>query len=287
MSTPKLHQSTEHVVWLAPDDRTDRPIIGAVAGTRGTLIVEAGNSPAHLKLFLNEFAMLGLAPPRFLTATHWHWDHVFGASALDVPFMSHRETRDVVAHMATLDWSDEALDRRVREGSEIEFCRDMMKKEFSETERLALEIRVPDIAFATQVELDLGGVTCQIVNVGGDHGADNSVVYVPEDKLLFAGDCTAENYYQPPVHYTSEKLFPLLDRLLAFDVELYLFGHNSEVVGREEMCAYAERLKIIGKTVEHLGGQREAIMAELLTLLASELSEDDLESMSSFIAGLA
>ncbi len=70
MTTSKLHHSTKHVYWLDPDESTDRPIIGAVAGTRGSLIVEAGNSPAHLKLFLDEFSRFDLAPPAFLTATH-------------------------------------------------------------------------------------------------------------------------------------------------------------------------------------------------------------------------
>ena len=286
MNHSKLHHSTEHVYWLEPDDRSDRPIIGAVAGSEGSLIVEAGNSPAHLKLFFDEFEKFDLAPPTFLTATHWHWDHVFGASALDAPFIVHRETRDMLANMARLEWSDEALDRRVEDGSEIEFCRDMMKKELSEVERSALEIRIPDVAFATEVELDLGGVSCQIINVGGNHGSDNSVVYVPEDKLLFLGDCTYEAYYNGPVQYNTRKLFPLLDRLLEFDAEIFLFAHSPEPMGKEEMCAYTSRLKMIGRTVERFEGRRDAIMTELQMLFASALSEDDLEYMNSFIAGL-
>ena len=286
MAASKLHHDTEHVFWLDPDERTDRPIIGAVVGTRGSLIVEAGNSPAHLKLFLGELTTLDLAPPSFLTATHWHWDHVFGASALAVPFITHRKTRDMLAEMASLDWSDDALDLRVATGREIEFCRNMVKKEFSEAERLALEIRIPDITFTTQIELDLGGVSCQLLNVGGDHGPDNSVVYVPEDKLLFLGDCMYEAFYSGPVHYSTKKLFPLLERLLAFDADMYLFAHSQELMSHEDMRSYAARIKMIGSAVERLAGRRDLIISDLQQRFSSPLSEDDLEYLDSFIAGL-
>ncbi len=126
---PVLHHTTPHVVWLSPDERTDRPILGAVTGQNATLIVGAGNSPAHADLFLGELSKVQIAPPRFLALTHWHWDHVFGSAAFNLPTFASMETRRKVAEMASLDWSDEALDRRVAEGVEIAFCRDMQMVE--------------------------------------------------------------------------------------------------------------------------------------------------------------
>lgn len=173
MSPSNLNPISPNVYWLSPDDRTDRPILGAIAGEYRTLIVDAGNSPAHANLFLSELATLDLVPPAFLALTHWHWDHVFGTSAINLPTFAHTETKRIVAEMSRLDWSDEALDRRVEEGVEIEFCRDMIKAELPD--RTRLRIKPPDIAFTTRIELDLGGVTCHIVHVGGDHTADSSI----------------------------------------------------------------------------------------------------------------
>ena len=38
---PALRQVTDRVYWSVPDPRTDRPVMGAVSGERGTLIVDA------------------------------------------------------------------------------------------------------------------------------------------------------------------------------------------------------------------------------------------------------
>lgn len=127
-----------HVHWLSPASTTDRPVLGVIHGTLGTLVVEAGNSAAHAELLLREIAQAGIAPPDFVTLTHWHWDHVFGTATLDLPTFSHIETQRVVREMADYDWSDGALDRRVETGVEVAFCRDMIKAELPDRSDLML-----------------------------------------------------------------------------------------------------------------------------------------------------
>ncbi|HOG47967.1 MAG TPA: MBL fold metallo-hydrolase [Anaerolineae bacterium] len=280
----RLNRIGSHVYWLPPDDTTDRPILGAVVGARGTLIVDAGNSPAHANLLLCELARLGVAPPRYVALTHWHWDHVCGTSASDVPILASRETRRVVAAMAELDWSDQALERRVREGNEIEFCRSMMCAELPD--RSGLVIRPPDLSFDGEVALDLGGVTCRMVHVGGDHGADCSVVYVEGDRVMFLGDCLGDDLYHGAPAYTVDRLFPLLDRLLGFGAEWYLEAHDPEPVSAQQMAEDAATLRTIGRTVQRIGRDREAILAALPALLGGPLSEDHCACVDSFLAGL-
>jgi glyoxylase-like metal-dependent hydrolase (beta-lactamase superfamily II) len=84
LAQQRLNQISHHVHWLSPDSATDRPVVGAVAGARGTLVVDAGNSPAHAQLLLRELAGRGVAPPAFVALTHWHWDHVFGTYVLNL-----------------------------------------------------------------------------------------------------------------------------------------------------------------------------------------------------------
>ena len=213
-----------HVYWLSPDSTTDRPTLGVVAGSRGSLLVDAGNSVAHAHVLLHEIERRNLATPKFLMLTHWHWDHVFGATALWLPAFAYIETQRVVRVMAQLDWGDAALDQRVADGIEIAFCHDMLKAELPD--RSNLVIRPPDIAFDARVEIDLGGVTCHIAHVGGDHAPDASIVYIPEDKIMFVSDCLGDDLYHGPRRCTTTNLFALLDRLLAYDVAYYLDGHS-------------------------------------------------------------
>jgi glyoxylase-like metal-dependent hydrolase (beta-lactamase superfamily II) len=272
-----------HVYWLSPDSTTDRPVLGVVHGTRGRLVVDAGNSPAHAELLLREIAQAGIAPPTFVALTHWHWDHVFGTSMLDLPTLAHAETQRVVSEMAHLDWSDVALDWRVETGVEIAFCRDMIKAELPD--RTGLTLRPPEIAFAEQMTLDLGGVTCQIVHVGGDHAADSTIIYAPDDRIVFLGDCIYPDIYHVTRRYTTQRLFPLLDRLLAFDATCYLAGHNPEPMSRAALVEEATLLKTIGGVVDEHGPEREAILVELQRTIAGPVEEDHVELVDLFLAG--
>jgi glyoxylase-like metal-dependent hydrolase (beta-lactamase superfamily II) len=284
MTLHQLYQISPHVHWLSPDSTTDRPVLGAISGERGTLLVDAGNSPAHAQTMLDALAARGVSEPIFLALTHWHWDHVFGAATVDLPTFAHHETARIVRAMADLDWSDAALDRRVADGIEIAFCRDMMKLELPD--RSDLIIRPPEISFRTEVEIDLGGVTCQIIHVGGDHAHDASVVYIPQDKVLFLGDCVADDLYHGPRRCTTAALFPLLDRILAFDADFYLSGHSPDAQTRAQLAEEADLLKTIGRTVEETGPDRAAMLAKLPTVLGVPLDDDHIDIADAFIAGL-
>lgn len=284
MNQSRLNQITDHVYWLSPDARTDRPVLGAIMGKYGALIVDAGNSPAHAALLLDDLSKIDGAHPKYVVLTHWHWDHVFGMAAFDVPVIAHQETKRVVEQMAQMDWSDAALDRRVQEGSEIEFCRDMMKIELPDRSHLGL--RSPDISFVNQVEFDLGGVTCLIKHVGGDHSDDSSIVYIPGDNVVFLGDCLYEDLYHGPGNYTTRKLFPLIEELLNCNADYYLFGHESEPMPQAQMIKFASVLKSIGRKVDQLGEQRELILKWAEETIGKSSDEDYVGLVDAFLAGL-
>ncbi len=111
--------------WLSPENTTDRPLLGVIAGAHATLIVDAGNSPAHAHVLLEHIAATRLPAPRYLVITHWHWDHWFGAAACNLPTIAHIATQRILAAQTTWDWSDAALDARVAAGTEIAFCSEM------------------------------------------------------------------------------------------------------------------------------------------------------------------
>lgn len=284
MKQSSLNRISEHVYWLAPDATTDRPTLGAIVGQQATLMVDAGNSPTHAHLFLGELAKLDLAKPQYVVLTHWHWDHVFGASAFEVPIFAYEETQRVMEDMAQLDWSDEALDRRVEEGTEIEFCRDMIKAEWPD--RTKLRLKPPDVSFASRLEFNLGGVRCQVKHVGGDHASDSSIVYVLEDNIVFLSDCLYEDLHHGPRNYTIPKLFPLIDEVMSYEADYYIWGHHPEPMPKTEMMEFTGLLKSIGAQVERTGNHRGLILRELEGITGKSLEDDALEIVDAFLAGL-
>ncbi len=280
----KLNQLSDHVYWLPPDASTDRPVLGVVVGRRGSLLVDAGNSPAHARLLLSEIERLGLASPRFAVLTHWHWDHVFGTAALALPTFASAETQRIVRHMAGLDWSDAALEARVAAGEEIEFCRDMIKAELPD--RRGLVIVPPEIAFTGEVVLDLGGVHCQLIHVGGDHAADSVVVCVPEERALFLSDAISPNLYHRPPCYTRERVIALFDQLLACPADTYLAGHAPQPMSRADIADYGQQLRRAADVVQQHYPNKEASLAALEATVGRPLTADEREDIDLFLAGM-
>lgn len=285
MQEDKLTQLTGKVYYLPHYSATDRPVLGVVAGRDGCLVVDAGNSPAHAALLRRECEALGLGPLKYLALTSWHWDHVFGAAALDLPTFAHRETARRMAEMAALSWSDDALAARVAAGTEIAFCSEMMKLELTAADRAALTVPTPTATFDTAVEVDLGGVTCRIEHVGGDHDPGSAVVHVPEEGVLLLGDCLGSDIYGGPEPvYTRAKFFPLVERVLSYPARLYVEGHGDPRT-REEVEAWLFPLLTIGELARRFCDKRERIAERFQQEYGRPLSQDELTDLDCFLAG--
>ena len=87
--------------------------------------------------------------------------------------------------------------------------------------------------------------------------------------------------------YTSGKLFPLLDKLLSYDVTFYLEGHDPQPASRSAFRDMAKRMKTIGQTVERIGRNREKIIATLTATSGQTPDEDSLYLVDTFLNGLA
>ena len=262
-----------HVDRFTPDERTDRPVLGAIRGADGTLVIDAGASPAHLAAFASELEAHGRPPVVAIALTHWHWDHSFGAGALDVPVIAGEATAAGVAVQAGYAWDATSLRQRVADGRELAFSLPHLLAEYTEAERTALEIVVPGETFTGSREVDLGGTVVHLVEVGGDHAADSVVVWEPADRVLFTGDALYQCLWGDPPYLTVPGMRGLLARLAAFDPAFVLEGHDEHV---HDASAWVARIAELGRAcdlVEQRGAdaRREAAgdedLAELVGFL--------------------
>jgi len=278
MPETSLSQITEHVYWMSPG-QPDRPSLAAIAGTRHTLMLDAGASDAHARLFLDALARANVAKPHMVALTHWHWDHVFGAVTLDIPVIASAATSDQLAVLAGYEWSDHALDQRVASGAEIRQCADDIKVELPAPR--AVHIVRPTLVFQSTLEVHLGDVTVLIQQVGGDHAADSCVMYIPEDKVLFLGDCLYDAIYAPVRHYTPRNLLPLLDTVTAFEADYHIEGHLDHVMARAEFDALVTKMRKAESLVKRFGSVEPAALAQI------DPSDEDMGYfVRAFIAGL-
>ncbi|MCZ8518536.1 MULTISPECIES: MBL fold metallo-hydrolase [Paenibacillus] len=274
----------ERFWYQTPVSETDRPILGMVAGSERTLMIDAGNSGAHAQYFLEELAARGVPAPGFVVLTHWHWDHIFGLAALREGTVSIASalTKEEMAKLVPFSWSDEAIDRRVEEGIEIEFCAAAIKKEFAEDRDI--EIALPVCTFENRMTVDLGGVTCILQHVGGDHAGDSVVVYIPEERILFLGDCIYPDIYAKRRQYTPENILALAAVLESFEADTYVLSHwkpVSRAEFREEMAL----LKAMARLTESFGSDAAGMRAAYEKEKGRALLEEELETLEYFVNG--
>jgi len=276
----ELVRLSEHILFLPPDHETDRPLLAAIVGAEKTLLVDAGNSSRHAGLFLNQLKSLNLQG-HWLVITHHHWDHVFGLSEFNMPIISHHNTRDKIKELQTLSWTDDALEQRVKEKTQTSFSAENIKKALGTKRNITIPL--PDITYAEKLMVDLGEVSCLIEHVGGDHAYDSSIVYIPEEKVLFLGDSMYANTMN--WSYTTEKTLKLIQKLEQYDAEFCFLSHQEIPLTKAEYRHELALLKNVAILTKELNGDQTAISEELANRFQRSLSEDEIETIGFFLNG--
>ncbi|MBU8908747.1 MBL fold metallo-hydrolase [Desertibacillus haloalkaliphilus] len=277
-----VQKLSNRLLYLPPYQKTDRPILAAVVGDEQTLLIDAGNSSRHAKRFKEQLASYHVSGD-LLALTHWHWDHVFGLYEMDMPSIANVITSDKINELQKFSWEDKPLDERVEAGIEIPFCADAIKLELGSKR----EVIIPDptIIFEKQLKLNLGGITCIIEHIGGDHSPDSNLLYIPEEKALFLGDCLYANMYAEKWHYTIEKMSKLLEAIKGYDAEIYFLSHHPAPLTKAKFASFVSILETSARLTKKHEGDLEKIKTDMSAYFEREVTEDDVEIITYFVNG--
>jgi glyoxylase-like metal-dependent hydrolase (beta-lactamase superfamily II) len=194
----KLQQVSGRV-WLYPPDPDPEAIRASVAlivGDNGSVLVDAGNSPAHAREIQQAITAAGLPLPSTLVYTHHHWDHTWGASAWgDIEIVAHASATEILRAEAARPWSHQYLRDQVTENPKL--GPSFRARALAMPDWDGFTIRLPDTIFEETAELRYG---VQVRHVGGSHAPDSAVVVVPDSGVILLGDC----YFPPPFHLREE-----------------------------------------------------------------------------------
>lgn len=269
--------------YMTPVAETDRPILGVVVGETHTLLIDAGNSESHVTDLLTAMEAKGLKRPTLVALTHWHWDHIFGLSALtDLVSIASTETKSRMARLLPYEWDDASLNERVKSGIEIPFCAEAIRLEFGA--QRTMRVVLPTLTFDDTLTLDLGGVHVMLKHVGGDHAADSVVAYIPEERVLFLGDALYANLYAPSWRMTAEATLRLLELLDRFDADAYVWSHG-EVVSREAFERDRDILRRLAALALDFPGNEAKITAQYEQKAGRPVDEEEQELITFFVNG--
>ena len=148
-----------------PSDARTTGNAGFVVGSESVVVVDSFASEEGAERLLAEIRARTKNPVRFLVLTHFHSDHAGGAAVFaraGATILAHESVRAWVRR----EWQTD-LDAKARE-------------------RYA-KLPLPDVTYRDNVTLWLGDRSVQVFHRPGHTGSD-SLVAVPEARVLFGGD---------------------------------------------------------------------------------------------------
>lgn len=278
-----LEKVTDRIYYQMNEDDTERPALGLVRGDDCCLIIDAGNSPRHAKEFQREIASMDFPPVKYLVVTHHHWDHTFGLSEWDAVTIANHRTYEYLKTYCNLKYDDNSLEAAKKNRIFNDFSIKCIKEEIDDRESFCPKNCT--LSFNQELEIDLGTVTCNIQQIASPHTDDSTIVYVPEEKALFLGDCTYGYTSQGYNYYDRALMKQVIDTIEKYDAKYYLCSHES-LCTREEIVSYWKQLNMGAKITETCKNIDEAII-EFRNLYQTEPKEEDLFFIKSFGTGEA
>lgn len=194
---------------------------GFVVTPAGVVVIDALGSPALAQRLIAEIRRVSAQPVTHVIVTHYHADHIYGLQvfkANGARILAHRAARDYLQ-------SDTA---RLR----LEASRQELAPWVDAQTRL---VEADDWLDGDRT-LTVGGVPMQIRHLGPSHTPEDLAVYLPRQKLLFAGDLVFRARIPFVGQADSRQWIKSLDVLLGFDTTVIVPGHGPvSTSAREDM----------------------------------------------------
>ncbi len=88
------------------------------------------------------------------------------------------------------------------------------------------KIALPRLTFDSKMVIDLGDQKVELIYFGATHTNGDTLVYLPDKKVLFAGDVLFTNFHPFIAEGDLVSWGNVLDRILAMDVDKIIPGHG-------------------------------------------------------------
>ncbi|HEY7613559.1 MAG TPA: MBL fold metallo-hydrolase [Gemmatimonadales bacterium] len=215
-----------------------RPNAGFVVTSHGVVVIDALASPRQGEQLLRAIRERTDQPIRWLILTHHHPDHHFGAVVL------RKAGARVIAHP----------DRRVLalEGGEDALIADWVRVVGLDAMRGFEFADRPDRPVPTADTLRLGGQSIVITHPGAGHSAGDLFVWLPKERVLFAGDVLVEDGVSMVVDGNADELLRVLGRLDSMHASIVVPGHGA---------IPAQPAELVQRTREYLTGLQAEMRA--------------------------
>lgn len=215
-----------------------RPNGGFIVTDSGVVVIDAMASPRQGEELVQAIRSVTSQPIKWLILTHHHPDHHFGA------IVFRRLGAQVIAHP----------DRRVlaNEGGEDALMANWVRVVGLDAMRRFEFADVPDRPVTGTDTLRLGGRSLIITHPGAAHSAGDLMIWLPRERILFAGDVLIEDGVTMVVDGSSGLLLRALTAIDRLKPRGVVPGHGA---------IPARPTALVARTREYITGLRTAMRA--------------------------
>jgi glyoxylase-like metal-dependent hydrolase (beta-lactamase superfamily II) len=195
---------------------------GFIVGSNGVLVVDTFVSPAAAKELLAEIRKVTDLPIRFVVNTHYHLDHTGGNSVFA------EQGATLLAHRNVRSWL---------RTENMKFFPNAKPEDKARVESLTL----PDEVYSDAVDIYLGSRLVQVRYMLGHTGGD-SVVIVPDAKVVFGGDLIWQKHLPNLIDATTSDWIKTLEKLLADHPSATFVSGHGDVATAEDVRDFHDYL---------------------------------------------
>ncbi|WOX14714.1 MBL fold metallo-hydrolase [Streptomyces sp. N50] len=213
---------------VVPDGRVQLvPNIGVIGGRDAVLVVETGLGPRNAEKVLEFATEYAKGRRLYLTTTHFHPEHAFGAGAFagEATFLVNR---------------GQAEDLKVKGPGYLDMFRGLGEPVARQLDGAVLP--EPDLVYDDAYDLELGGRVVQLRATGRAHTKGDQVVRVPDAGVLFTGDLVETRQFAifpwfPPydTDVSGTRWLGVMERLAGEGARVVVPGHGA--LGGPELLA--------------------------------------------------
>jgi glyoxylase-like metal-dependent hydrolase (beta-lactamase superfamily II) len=218
----------------------------------GGVVIDTQSDLSHARQMIELFGKVWRGMPRRVINTHEDGDHVWGNQLFEgAEIIAHRTVPDRMKHVA-----DPRATQKLLKSADSFFSRLILRAIHPGALAIARQLRqdydfdgvnlaLPTTLFDERYVLDLDGTEVHLIYVGPCHQVGDTIVHVPKERVVFAGDVIFRQCTPMGWTGTYEKWLETLDLIIWLDPEVIVPGHGPlcGIEGAMEMKAYLEYVR--------------------------------------------
>jgi glyoxylase-like metal-dependent hydrolase (beta-lactamase superfamily II) len=182
---------------------------GFVVTRDGVVVFDALGTPALGLAMIAAIAKVTPQPVKRVVVSHYHADHIYGLQAFKAAgaeIWAHAKAKGYLA-------SPQAAERLAQRRADL----------FPWVDDKTVLV-VPDVWLDGDTSFRMGGLTFRVVYTGGAHAPEDVMMYVEEDRLLFAGDLVFAGRVPYVGNADSAGWLKAMDRMIAWSPAVVVPG---------------------------------------------------------------